>query len=222
MSQEQSTTDIWSCISACVRQVLVEGAVIASSVRGIGFCATCSLAVFSHSTSKPVSVNGPDFNKTDQNVILWLDHRPVAEADKINGTHDSLLKYVGGKMSVEMEIPKILWLKNHMPKDVFGSCKFYDLTDALTFLATGNETRSFCSAVCKQGFVPIGVDGSEKGWKDEFFEAIGLEDFIKDNYIRLGGVDGVVSFFGRECLNSANSFTEWQISQCWRIGRPSQ
>lgn len=194
MFQEQSTTDIWNCISSCVRKVLVEGAVQANTVRGIGFCATCSLAVFSHENSKPVSVNGPEFDKNDQNVILWLDHRPVAEADKINGTHDNLLKYVGGKMSVEMEIPKILWLKNHMPKGVFDSCKFYDLTDALTFMATGNETRSFCSAVCKQGFVPIGVDGSEKGWKDEFFEAIGLEDLTKDNYIRLGGVDGVVSF----------------------------
>lgn len=95
-------------------------------------------------------------------------------------------------MSVEMEIPKILWLKNHMPKDVFDRCKFYDLTDALTFMATGSETRSFCSTVCKQGYVPVGVDGSKTGWKNEFFKAIGLEDLMKDDYVRLGGVDGRV------------------------------
>jgi ribulose kinase len=96
-------------------------------------------------------------------------------------------------MSVEMEIPKILWLKNNMPKELFDRCKFYDLTDALTYLATGSETRSFCSTVCKQGYVPVGVDGSKKGWKDEFFEAIGLQDLMKNDYIRLGGVNGVVS-----------------------------
>ncbi len=98
-------------------------------------------------------------------------------------------------MSIEMEIPKVLWLKNHMPAELFDRCKFYDLADALTHLATGNETRSFCSTVCKQGYVPVGVDGSVKGWQDDFYEAIGLEDLTKDDYRRIGGVDGVVSLF---------------------------
>ncbi|KAG7111357.1 putative sugar kinase like protein [Verticillium longisporum] len=66
---------------------------------------------------------------------------------------------------------------------------FYDLTDALTHLATGNETRSYCSTVCKQGFVPIGVDGSEKGWQEDFLNTIGLGDLTKNNFERLGGAD---------------------------------
>lgn len=28
-----------------------------------------------------------------------------------------------------MEIPKILWLKKHMPADVFAKCQFFDLPD---------------------------------------------------------------------------------------------
>lgn len=96
-------------------------------------------------------------------------------------------------MSIEMEIPKVLWLKNNMPKELFDRCKFYDLSDALTHLATGNENRSFCSTVCKQGYVPVGVDGSEKGWQHDFFEEIGLGDLAKDNFRRMGGVNGVVS-----------------------------
>jgi hypothetical protein len=92
-----------------------------------------------------------------------------------------------------MEIPKALWLKNNMPPELFAKCKFYDLTDALTHLATGNEARSFCSTVCKQGYVPVGVDGSEKGWQEDFFETIGLGDLAKDNFERMGGVNGVVS-----------------------------
>jgi nuclear pore complex protein Nup93 len=139
-------------------------------------------------------VTGPNFDNdgNDRNVILWLDHRPVEETDKINNTKHKLLKYVGGKMSIEMEIPKVLWLKNNMPKDLFDKCKFYDLTDALTHLATGNETRSFCSTVCKQGYVPIGVDGSEKGWQEDFFDSIGLSDLAENDFERMGGVDGKV------------------------------
>jgi FGGY-family pentulose kinase len=192
--QEQSTTDIWHCICNCVRRVITESAVDPHKIKGIGFDATCSLAVFSTDTDEPVPVTGPDFTNdgNDRNVILWLDHRPVEETEKINNTKHKLLKYVGGKMSIEMEIPKALWLKNNMPPELFAKCKFYDLTDALTHLATGNETRSFCSTVCKQGYVPVGVDGSEKGWQEDFFQTIGLGDLAKADFERMGGVNGVV------------------------------
>lgn len=98
-------------------------------------------------------------------------------------------------MSIEMEIPKVLWLKNNMPKHLFDRCKFYDLADALTHIATGNETRSYCSVVCKQGFVPVGVDGSVKGWQEDFLKKIGLDDLCEDQFKRMGGVDNVVMFF---------------------------
>ncbi|ROT40278.1 FGGY-family pentulose kinase [Sodiomyces alkalinus F11] len=191
---EQSTTDIWNCICVCVQRVVQESNVDVNSIKGIGFDATCSLAVFSHDTDEPVGVTGPKFDNADgndRNVVLWLDHRPVEETKKINATNHNLLKYVGGRMSIEMEIPKVLWLKNNMPSELFDRCKFYDLTDALTHMATGTETRSFCSVVCKQGFVPVGVDGSVKGWQEDFLTTIGLGDLVKDNFKRLGGVNGV-------------------------------
>ncbi|KAI1506572.1 Nup93/Nic96-domain-containing protein [Biscogniauxia marginata] len=190
---EQSTTDIWHCICHCVQRVVHQSGVDITHIKGIGFDATCSLAVFSTDTDEPVPVTGPDFENdgNDRNVVLWLDHRPVEETEKINATGHNLLRYVGGKMSIEMEIPKVLWLKNNMPPELFDRCKFFDLTDALTHLATGNENRSFCSTVCKQGYVPVGVDGSVKGWQEDFYETIGLSDLVKDDFKRMGGVDGV-------------------------------
>ena len=108
-------------------------------------------------------------------------------------------------MSIEMEIPKVLWLKNNMPKELFDRCKFYDLTDALEHIATGNEKRSFCSVVCKQGYVPVGVDGSVKGWQEDFLKEIGLEDLAEDNFKRMGGVNGVVSLFLSVLVQFLNS-----------------
>ncbi|KAK4214439.1 FGGY family of carbohydrate kinase [Rhypophila decipiens] len=194
---EQSTTDIWKAICICVKQAIAESKVDPTSVKGIGFDATCSLAVFTHDTDEPVPVTGPDFKNdgNDRNVVLWLDHRPLAETEMINGTKHNLLRYVGNKMSPEMEIPKVLWLKKNMPPELFDRCKFYDLADALTHIATGNETRSFCSAVCKQGYVPVGVDGSVKGWQEDFYHTIGLGDLVKDDFKRTGGVNGVSGTF---------------------------
>ncbi|KAF1987023.1 Pentulose kinase [Aulographum hederae CBS 113979] len=190
---EQSTTDIWRCICTSIQRAMNQHNIDPDTIKGIGFDATCSLAVFSSDTDEPVCVTGPKFNNkdgNDRNVILWLDHRPENETKKINATDHNLLRYVGGKMSIEMEVPKMLWLKNNMPKELFDRCKFYDLADALTHMATGGETRSFCSVVCKQGFVPVGVDGSESGWQKDFLTDIGLEDLTKDDFKRLGGLNG--------------------------------
>ena len=170
---------------------MLESVIDKSSVKGIGFDATCSLVVLDSTTSKPISVTGPNFD-TDRNIILWLDHRPLEEAKIINATQHGLLRYVGGTMSVEMEIPKILWLKRNMSPDLFARSTFYDLADALTYLVTDRDARSFCSAVCKQGYVPVGVDGSVKGWQADFLRDIGLEDLTDDDFKRLGGVDGLV------------------------------
>lgn len=190
---EQSTSDIWACICSCVHKVVHQSNTDPNTIKGIGFDATCSLAVFSNVSDEPITVTGPNFEDDGnaRNVILWLDHRPVEETEKINATKHNLLRYVGGTMSIEMEIPKVLWLKNNMPPELFDQCKFYDLADALTHMATGNDTRSYCSTVCKQGFVPVGVDGSVKGWQEDFYETIGLGDLVKDDFKRMGGVDGV-------------------------------
>lgn len=168
--------------------------------------------MFAHDSDEPISVTGPNFENNSHNVILWLDHRAEEEVRKINSTGHNLLKYVGGKMSIEMEIPKLLWLKNHMPKELFNRCKFYDLTDALEHLATGNEKRSFCSVVCKQGFVPLGVDGSTVGWQEDFLKDIGLEDLTDDNFKRLGGVHKIVSLQVFSCLLLVLTQQEWRVS----------
>jgi len=45
------------------------------------------------------------------NVIMWMDHRAVTEAETINSTRHPLLRSVGGSISLEMSLPKVLWLK---------------------------------------------------------------------------------------------------------------
>lgn len=160
-------------------------------VRGLAFDATCSLAVFATDDDSPVSVTASTFD-TDRNVILWLDHRAVKETERINTTQHKVLEYVGGKMSAEMEIPKILWLKNNMPAETFAKCKFYDLVDALTHLATGGESRSLCSLVCKQGYLPAGVEASVSGWPKDFLVQIGLGSLGEGNFQSIGGINNVV------------------------------
>lgn len=184
----QSSTEIWNAICFCVKHAVREAGIDPSDVFGIGFDATCSLVVLRESTNEPVGV-GPDFTDNSQNIVLWMDHRAVDETIAINSTGDKSLKYVGGQMSIEMELPKMKWLKHNLPGGI-EDCKFYDLADFLTHRATDSECRSYCSVVCKQGFVPPGVDNSETGWSKEFLESLDLPELVEDNFRRLGGIPG--------------------------------
>ncbi|GAA5904552.1 FGGY-family carbohydrate kinase [Sporobolomyces salmoneus] len=196
---EQSSGQIWSCISQACRDVLKSSQVDPSSVKGIGFDATCSLVVANIESGEPVSVTpgtyeGKGFvegtkEEEKRDIILWADHRAGAEAKKINSTKSKWLNYVGKTISLEMEVPKMLWLKNHMPSSLFSSCMFFDLPDWLSYRATSDLARSNCSLACKCSYVPPGVEGS-KGWNDEFFEEIGLEEFVKNDFVQVGGIPG--------------------------------
>lgn len=168
---EQSSDEIWAKVCICVRKVASK--VDKNEIKGIGFDATCSLVVFDENES-PVSVSPSGDN--NQNIIMWLDHRAETEADFINLTKDEILKFVGGKVSLEMEIPKILWLKRHM-SDNFQKIKHaFDLPDFLTYRATNIKSRSICSVTCKWNY-----DAVNEKWPENFFKSIGLEELSSSN-----------------------------------------
>lgn len=191
----QNSTEIWEGICYCVKTALSHSNVNPDDVLGIGFDATCSLVAIREENDEPQAV-GPDWENHLENVILWMDHRAVSETVEINSTNDESLKYVGGQMSIEMELPKMKWLKNNMPIDkqdgkaIFNKCRFYDLADYLTKKATGLETRSLSSVVCKQGYIPNGIT-NRNGWSKDFLEEVDLPELAEDNFRRLGGLDGV-------------------------------
>lgn len=108
-------------------------------VKGIGFDATCSLVTLD-SSGDPVTCSPS--KEPHRNIIMWLDHRAMEQAKRINDTKHKVLKYVGGATSPEMEIPKMLWLKENLPTDCWDKCAlFLELPEFLTYRATGDETR---------------------------------------------------------------------------------
>jgi FGGY-family pentulose kinase len=179
---EQSSDDIWAACCKSVRQALKKSGARPEQIAGIGFDATCSLVALDEN-DKPVSVS-PD-GRDEQNVIVWMDHRAVGEADRINKLGHPVLRYVGSVISPEMQTPKLLWLKKNLPAAWRRTARFFDLPDYLTYRATGDDTRSLCSTVCKWTYLGHrGLDG--KGWDASYFRKIGLGDLAESKFIRIG------------------------------------
>ena len=73
---------------------------------------------------------------------MWLDHRSLAQAEKITATNHEVLKYVGGVLSPEMQASKVLWLKENLRAECWDkACMFLDLPEFLTYRATADPVR---------------------------------------------------------------------------------
>ena len=174
---EQSSDDIWRACGLAARRALAEAGAKAEDVAGIGFDATCSLVLLDVA-DRPVtaSLGGED----RWNVIVWMDYRAIAQAERINQTGHDVLRYVGGVISPEMETPKLLWLKEQLPASFHRTSRFLDLADFLSYRATGNDVRSLCTVVCKW------TCRGRRGWDASYFEQIGLGELSADGFARIG------------------------------------
>jgi D-ribulokinase len=175
---EQSSNDIWAACCASVRAAMAEAAVAPQDVKGIGFDATCSMAVLGRDGA-PLAVSAS--GDAERNVIVWMDHRALQEAREINAKKHAVLDYVGGIISPEMETPKLLWLSRHMPETFAAAAHFFDLADFLTWRATGATTRSSCTITCKWTYL-----AHENRWDDDYFRGIGLEALAGEGHARIG------------------------------------
>ena len=175
---EQSSDDIWTACAAAVRAALGDSGRQARDIGGIGFDATCSLVVLDGG-HRPLAVS--PHGKDEWNVIVWMDHRAIAEAAAIDAAGHPLLAHVGGTISPEMQTPKLAWLKRHNPDSWARAAHFLDLADFLSLRASGSLTRSMCTTVCKWAYV-----GGEGRWDADWFARAGVGELTDDGFARIG------------------------------------
>ena len=173
---EQSSEDIWAAVCASVREAVA--GIDPAEVAGIGFDATCSLVVLGQG-GQPLTVSAS--GDPARNIIVWMDHRAVGQAERINALGHPVLRYVGDVISPEMETPKLLWLRENLRSTYDNAWQFFDLADYLGWRATGDLARSSCTVTCKWTYL-----AHEDRWDPDYFRSIGLEDLAADGFARIG------------------------------------
>jgi FGGY-family pentulose kinase len=159
--------DIWNAVTGAVQDCIAHSP---GPVAVMAFDATSSLAL-AHEGAAPLD-DGAD-------VIAWMDHRGAALATEITVTKDRILAHMGGTLSPEMHLPKLLWLKRHEPAAWRRVTAVRDLCDALAYRATGVDAHSVCGLACKWAWLPH--HAAEEGgdpWRRSLLARIGLEDLV--------------------------------------------
>ncbi|QDZ02984.1 FGGY-family carbohydrate kinase [Nitratireductor mangrovi] len=166
---EHDSEDIWQAVCAAVRGAVSAAGVDPEAIAGISFDATCSLVVREPEGGQlTVSTSG----ERRWDTIVWLDHRALDEADEVTAGGHRVLDFIGGVMSPEMQAPKLMWLKRHLPQTWQAAGHFFDLADFLTWKSSGSLARSQCTLTCKWTFLAH----EEPGWQRDFLESVGIAD----------------------------------------------
>ena len=154
-------------------------------IAAIGIDATCSLVMVGQD-AQPISV--AESGDPTHDIIMWMDHRAGAQAAQINASGDRALAFVGGEVSVEMELPKVLWLKQHFPQRYAASWRLFDLADYLVWRASGADIASVCTLSCKWNYL-----AHEERFSESLLQAIDLQDLaskVPPQVLQLGTVAG--------------------------------
>ncbi|KAL0004458.1 hypothetical protein SO802_012019 [Lithocarpus litseifolius] len=94
-----------------------------------------------------------------------------------------------------MEPPKLQWVKENLQESWSMVFRWMDLSDWLSYRATGDDTRSLCTTVCKWTY--LGYAHMQKvnekdsrdmeacGWDDDFWEEIGYGDLVDGHHAKI-------------------------------------
>ncbi len=126
---EQDPEDWWQATIKSVRQVLKAGKIKPAEVAGIGLSGQMHGSVFLDKNDKVI-----------RRALLWNDQRTAnecAEIESLVGGRKKLIRMVANPALTGFTAPKILWLRNHEPRNYARMTQVLLPKDYVRFRLTG-------------------------------------------------------------------------------------
>lgn len=178
----QEPGDYLECLRHTVRQV---AAGYEENIAAVGIDFTACTVLPVDEALKPL-----------ERARLWKSHSAQPQADRINSLCAQLgmdLSSVGGRVSPQFLLPKLLELKERQPETYEKTAYFLEAGDWLVWLLTGNQVRSACMA---------GFKGLWNGaWPVELLKALDLDErMLAGKVLPAGSFAGTLNGYGAELL----------------------
>jgi len=155
---EQDPRVWWEAFCQCNR-ILLEG-INCSEVAGVSLCRQMMCCL-------PVDRKG----RILHSAIIWADNRATQEAEQIEALvgKEQFYQIVGMRASANYSLPKIVWLKKHLPKVFRDTYKILNPKDYINYLLTGRFGTDPETAAYMHCF-----DWRSKSWSPELMKAAGV------------------------------------------------
>ena len=159
---EQDPEDWWQATVKTIREVVKKGKLKAADVKAIGLSGQMHGSVFLDKNHKVI-----------RPALLWNDQRTAAECDEIErraGGRKALIKMVANPALTGFTAPKILWLRNHEPKNFAKCVKVLLPKDDVRRRLTGELATDVSDA---SGMLLLDV--AKRDWSKKLLEKLELD-----------------------------------------------
>ena len=159
---EQDPEDWWQATIRSVRRVLKAARLKPADVKAIGLSGQMHGSVFLDKNSKVI-----------RRAILWNDQRTAAECREIEeraGGRSELIRMVANPALTGFTAPKILWLRNHEPKNFEKTRKVLLPKDEIRRRLTGEFATEVSDA---SGMLLLDV--ARRTWSTELLSKLQLD-----------------------------------------------
>ena len=177
----QHPQDYMDGLISVIRGVMSQSQVKPEKVIGIGIDFTASTVFPVNADGTPLCMLEEFAHEPHAYVKLWKHHGGEAEATYIDNVikerGEDWITLYGGKVSSEWMLPKVLETLNHAPDVYEAADRYMEAMDWITWMLTGEETRSVNGAGYK-AFYNHQTGYPSKG----FFTALDarMENYIED------------------------------------------
>jgi xylulokinase len=184
---EQQPDDWWTASVATVRQVLHTARIKPADVKGIGLSGQMHGSVFldaEHQVIRP--------------ALLWNDQRTAAECAEIErraGGRKKLIGLVANPALTGFTAPKILWLRNHEPKNYDRLRQVLLPKDYVRFRLTGE----FATEVSDASGTLL-LDVKRRGWSQALLDKLDIDRKLLPRVYESEEVSGRLSSVAAEAL----------------------
>jgi len=162
---EQDPEDWWQATIKCIRKVLKSGKIKPADIKGIGLSGQMHGSVFlnkNHEVIRP--------------ALLWNDQRTAAECAEIEqraGGRKKLIGLVANPALTGFTAPKILWLRNHEPRNFAKTVQVLLPKDYVRFRLTGE----FATEVSDASGTLL-LDVKQRKWSRSLLSKLELDDSL--------------------------------------------
>jgi xylulokinase len=162
---EQDPDDWWQATVKAVRAVVREAKLKPADVRAIGLSGQMHGSVFLDKKGNVV-----------RRALLWNDQRTAAECEEIErraGGREKLIQMVANPALTGFTAPKILWLRNHEPRNFAKTVKVLLPKDEIRRRLTGEFATEVSDA---SGMLLLDV--VRRRWSTELLEKLELDSSL--------------------------------------------
>lgn len=176
---EQRPEDWWNATQKAIQGVLAEANVAGDSIKGVGFSGQMHGLVLLD-----------EQNQVIRPSLIWCDQRSQPQVDKINQAvgEANILKYIANPVLTGFTLPKLLWVRDHEPKNYARARKLLLPKDYVRFMLTGEFAMDVADASGTALF-----DVVNRKWATEFCHDLDIDTDLLPPSLECSEIAGTVS-----------------------------